>query len=101
MTAITDIQRSLNAIRAIERESSIDVRLEALTLIAAVTADIAKELRGVERVPKRKNIKPPSPLPLPKPNTSTVKQQQQSQAAPQSPTIARPFTEPERAQPQE
>ena len=39
MTAITDIQRSLNAIRAIERESSVDVKLAALALITATSAD--------------------------------------------------------------
>ena len=98
MTAITDIQRSLNAIRAIERESNSDVRLATLALLAATTADIAKELRGVERVPNRNN---PKPLPPPKPSLSTVKQQQNQQTAPQAPTVSRPFTEPEQAQPQD
>ena len=98
MTAITDIQRSLNAIRAIEQESNADVRLSTLALLAATTADIAKELRDVERVPNRNN---PKPLPPPKPSVSTVKQQQNQQTVPQAPTVVRPFTEPELAQPQE
>jgi hypothetical protein len=65
MTALTDIQRSLNAIRAIERDSSADVRLAALALLAATTADIAKELRGVNapKQPPKQPIKAP-PIPL-------------------------------------
>ena len=98
MTAITDIQRSLNAIRAIERESNADVRLATLALLAATTADIAKEQRDVERVPNRNN---PKPLPPPKPSVSTVNKQQNQQTAPQAPTVSRPFTEPELAQPQD
>ena len=94
MTAITDIQRSLNAIRAIERESSVDVRLAALALIAATSADIAKELRGVEPKSKRKQAAAPT-APAP-PKTSQNKVQQQ----PQTPAVRepRPFTEPELVQ---
>jgi len=94
MTAITDIQRTLNAIRAIERDSSVDVRLAALALITATSADIAKELRGAEPKPKRKQAaaptanKPPNPAAaaqLPQPQTPAVRE-------------PRPFTEPELVQ---
>ena len=91
MTALTDIQRSLNAIRAIERDSSVDVRLAALALITATTADIAKELRGVDAKPKRKPAQVPTPAAVPKPNQNTVKTQQPAQTA----AVPRPFTEPE------
>ena len=94
MTAITDIQRSLNAIRAIERESSVDVRLAALALIAATSADIAKELRGVEPKPKRKQAAAPTASAPPKPSQNTAQQQPQTQAVREP----RPFTEPELVQ---
>lgn len=91
MTAITDIQRSLNAIRAIERESSVDLRLAALALIAATSADIAKELRGVEPKPKRKKAAVTTAPAPPKPSPNTAQQQPQTQAVREP----RPFTEPE------
>lgn len=94
MTAITDIQRSLNAIRAIERDSSVDVRLAALALITATSADIAKELRGAEPKPKRKKAAAPTANKAPKP-ALTVQPPQ-----PQTPAVRepRPFTEPELVQ---
>lgn len=96
MTAITDIQRSLNAIRAIERESSVDVRLAALALITATSADIAKELRGAEPKPKpkRKQAAAPTANTAPKP-ALTVQPPQ-----PQTPAVRepRPFTEPDLVQ---
>ena len=90
MTALTDIQRSLNAIRAIERDSSADVRLAALALLAATTADIAKELRGVNapKQPPKQPIKAP-PIPPPSPTN------QPQTEPPQQKDAARPFTEPE------
>ena len=87
MTALTDIQRSLNAIRAIERDSSADVRLAALALLAATTADIAKELRGVN-APKQPPKQPIKAPPIP-PQSPT------NQPPPQHKDAARPFTEPE------
>ena len=94
MTAITDIQRSLNAIRAIERESSVDVRLAALALITATSADIAKELRGAEPKPKRKQAAAPAANTAPKPAVAAQPPQ------PQTPAVRepRPFTEPELVQ---
>lgn len=94
MTAITDIQRSLNAIRAIERESSVDVRLAALALITATSADIAKELRGAEPAPKRKQAPAPTANKAPKPAVAAQPPQ------PQTPAVRepRPFTEPELVQ---
>ena len=90
MTALTDIQRSLNAIRAIERDSSADVRLATLALLTATTADIAKELRGVNapKQPPKQPIKAP-PIPPPSPTN------QPQQEPPQQKDAARPFTEPE------
>ena len=94
MTAITDIQRSLNAIRAIERDSSVDVRLAALALITATSADIAKELRGAEPRPKRKKAAYPTANTAPKPAVAAQPPQ------PQTPAVRepRPFTEPELVQ---
>ena len=91
MTALTDIQRSLNTIRAIERDSSVDVRLAALALITATTADIAKELRGVDPKPKRTTAARPTTAAVPSPKQNTSQQQQRSQTA----AAPRPFTEPE------
>jgi hypothetical protein len=91
VTALADIQRSLNAIRAIERDSSVDVRLATLALITATTAEIAKELRGVDAKPKRTSVPKPAPTAVPKPNQNTAQQQQPAQPTAQP----RPFTEPE------
>lgn len=91
MTALTDIQRALNAIREIERGAAADTRLAALQLITATAADIARELRGEPKQKQAKRAhKPPSaPPPPPQP-----KPQPTPQAAPEP----RPFTEPEREQ---
>ena len=94
MTAITDIQRSLNAIRAIERDSSVDVRLAALALITATSADIAKELRGAEPKPKRKQAPVPTANTAPKPAAAAQPPQPQTPAGREP----RPFTEPELVQ---
>ena len=90
MTALTHIPRSLNAIRAIERDSSANVRLATLALLTATTADIAKELRGVNapKQPRKQPIKGPS-IPSPSPTN------QQQQAPLQQKDAARPFTEPD------
>ena len=96
MTALTDIQRSLNAIRAIERDSSADVRLATLALLTATTADIAKELRG-ESVPKQTPKQPIKAPPIPPPSPTN----QQPQAQVQQKDAARPFTEPEQQREQE
>lgn len=75
LTALTDIQRSLNAIRTIEREGSAELRLAALALLTATSADIAKELRGAKPVAKSKApvIKPPTPAkPQPQPQKKPV-----------------------------
>ena len=48
MSGITEIQKALNIIRAVERESTVDARLATLALVSATAADIARELRGVE-----------------------------------------------------
>jgi len=94
VTALADIQRSLNAIRAIERERSLDVRLAALALITATSADIAKELRGTEPKPKRKQAAAPRANTAPKPAAAAQPLQ------PQTPAVRepRPFTEPELVQ---
>jgi len=90
VTALTDIQRSLNAIRAIERDSSADVRLATLALLTATTADIAKELRG-ESVPKQTPKQPIKAPPISPPSPTNQPQTE----PPQQKDAARPFTEPE------
>ena len=95
MTAVSDIQQALNAIRRIEREASVDTKMAALAMITDTAADIARELRGVDQpLKKRAAVKrstPIKPMPISKP------------AAPNRPSAApttalrkaRPFTEPE------
>ena len=52
MTALTDIQKALNAIRRITQQEAEAVRLEALALMAGVIADEAKDIE------KRREPKP-------------------------------------------
>lgn len=89
MSALSDIQRSLNTIRAIERDNSAEVRLSALALLTATSSEIAKELRGAERVPQPKKARPKMPQ-APIPNAPKKQAQKQTQTEP------RPFTEPRR-----
>ena len=44
MSGLADIQKALNIIRAVERESTVDARLATLALVSATAADIAREL---------------------------------------------------------
>ena len=89
MSALAEIQRSLNTIRAIERDSSAEVRLAALAFLTATSSDIAKELRRAEQVPQPKQAKPKMPQ-VPKPNLPKKQPQQPVRSEP------RPFTEPQR-----
>ena len=69
MTALTDIQKALNAIRRITQQEAEAVRLEALALMAGVIADEAKDIEK-RREPKPKPIqrKPITVIPQPKPS---------------------------------
>ena len=100
MTALTDIQRALNAIRKLERDASVDTKIDALALVASTAADMARGLRAVEQPPRKRAAdksvprKPvPKPLPIPKPtappNTSAPSDLLQPRPEP------KPFTEPE------
>lgn len=89
MSALSDIQRSLNTIRAIERDSSAEVRLSALALLTATSSEIAKELRGDERVHQPKKARPNMPQ-------ARIPIAPKKQAQKQTQTEPRPFTEPRR-----
>jgi hypothetical protein len=90
MSGITEIQKALNIIRAVERESTVDARLATLALVSATAADIARELRGGELTKSKPKNKAIAPIPIPKPVTPTPKQQQDIVNKP-----PKPFTEPE------
>ncbi len=90
MSGITEIQKALNIIRAVERESTVDARLATLALVSATAADIARELRGGELTKSKPKTKSIAQIPIPKPVTPTPKQQQDIVNKP-----PKPFTEPE------
>jgi hypothetical protein len=90
MSGITEIQKALNIIRAVERESTVDARLATLALVSATAADIARELRGVEPNKSKPKTKGIAPTPIPKPTTPTPQQQQSIDNK-----TPKPFTEPE------
>ena len=90
MSGITEIQKALNIIRAVERESTVDARLATLALVSATAADIARELRGGELTKSKHKTKAIAPIPIPKPATPTPQQQQNIANKP-----PKPFTEPE------
>ena len=90
MSGITEIQKALNIIRAVERESTVDARLATLALVSATAADIARELRGGEITKSKHNTKAIAPIPIPKPVTPTPQHQQDIVNKP-----PKPFTEPE------
>ena len=90
MSGITEIQKALNIIRAVERESTVDARLATLALVSATAADIARELRGGKLTKSKPKTKAIAPIPIPKPVTPTPKQQQDIVNKP-----PKPFTEPE------
>ena len=90
MSGITEIQKALNIIRAVERESTVDARLATLALVSATAADIARELRGGELTKSKPKTKVIAPIPTPKPLTPNPQQQQDIVNKP-----PKPFTEPE------
>ena len=66
MTALTDIQKALNAIRRITQQEAEAVRLEALALLAGVIADEAKDIeKRREPKPQRSAAQKIKPLPIP------------------------------------
>lgn len=92
MSGITEIQKALNIIRAVERESTVDARLATLALVSATAADIARALRGGELTKSKPKTKAIAPIPIPKPVTPTPQQQKDIVNKP-----PKPFTEPELA----
>ena len=90
MSGITEIQKALNIIRAVERESTVDARLATLALVSATAADIARELRGSEPTKSKPKTKAIAPIPIPKPATPTPQNQHSKDNK-----TPKPFTEPE------
>ncbi|SFK89788.1 hypothetical protein SAMN05444421_11065 [Celeribacter marinus] len=98
MTALTDIQKALNTIRAITQQEAEAVRLEALALMAGVIGDEARDIeKRREPKPKRtQRIVAPVPRPAkptagnaPAPTTRTAQTapdvQDQAPKQPQKP----------------
>jgi len=90
MSGLTEIQKALNIIRAVERESTVDARLATLALVSATAADIARELRGGELNKSKPKTKAIAPIPIPKPATPTPQNQHSIDNK-----TPKPFTEPE------
>ena len=65
MSALSDVQRALNAIRSITSDEQAAVRLEVLRLMATMIADEARDIEGV-KVKAAKRSKPLPTLPMPK-----------------------------------
>lgn len=65
MSALSDVQRALNAIREITSKEQAAVRLGVLRLLATAIADEASDIKGVTAA-KPKRAKPPPALPIPK-----------------------------------
>jgi hypothetical protein len=65
VSALTDVQRALNAIRSITSDEQAAVRLEVLRLMATMIADEARDIEGV-KVKAAKRSKPLPTLPMPK-----------------------------------
>ena len=65
MSALSDVQRALNAIRSITSDEQAAVRLEVLRLMATMIADEARDIEGV-KVKTAKRVKQLPTLPIPK-----------------------------------
>jgi hypothetical protein len=65
VSALSDVQRALNAIRSITSDEQAAVRLEVLRLMATMIADEARDIEGV-KVKAAKRSKPLPTLPMPK-----------------------------------
>ena len=79
MSALSDVQRALNAIRSITSEEQAAVRLEVLRLMATMIADEARDIEGV----KAKTAQPKRSNPLPTlPITKSANTPKPTQAAP-------------------
>lgn len=92
MSAMNDIQKALNVVRSIERQSELDIRLDTLALITSTATDIVNDLRKT-KPNKPVGISKVRPLPIPKPTPATVQNPNTS-----SSKEPKPFTEPERPQ---
>jgi len=79
VSALSDVQRALNAIRSITSEEQAAVRLEVLRWMATMIADEARDIEGVKvKTAQPKRSKQLPTLPIPK-STNTPKP---TQAAP-------------------
>lgn len=94
LTALTDVQRALNAIREITKQEQAAVRLEVLRLLASTIADEARDIEGVKvKATKRVKQLPKPPIPksanTPKPTqavpTHQAPQQDLQPIQPQTP----------------
>jgi len=65
VSALSDVQRALNAIRSITSEEQAAVRLEVLRLMATMIADEARDIEGL-KVKAAKRVKQLPTLPIPK-----------------------------------
>ena len=63
MSALSDVQRALNAIRDITRKEQAAVRLEVLRLLASTIADEARDIEGVKvKTATQKKLLPTVPI---------------------------------------
>ena len=86
MTALTDIQKALNAIRRITQQEAEAVRLEALALMAGVIADEAKDIeKRREPKPQRTTVQKVKQLSIPQ-----VQQKEPQQTPPQTAQASEP-----------
>ena len=67
---MNDIQKALNVVRSIERQSELDIRLDTLALITSTATDIVNDLRKT-KPNKPVEISKVRPLPIPKPTPAT------------------------------
>ncbi|WP_445809315.1 hypothetical protein [Yoonia sp.] len=83
MSALTDVQRALNAIRSITSDERAAVRLEVLRLMATMIADEARDIEQ-RAAPKPKQRRAVRSVPMPKsPNTPKLQQAAQKQPSQQ------------------
>ena len=74
MSALEDVQKSLNAIRRISRDANSPTQYKILELILQTSISNLKALAAAHKTSTRKPLKPP-PLPIPKAKASNAPQQ--------------------------
>ncbi len=91
MSALLDVQHTLNAIRDITDKEQRAVRLEVLRLLASTIADEARDIEGVKvKAAQPKQRSAVRSVPMPKSSNAPKLQQ----AAPKQPTQQQPNTQP-------